>query len=332
MPSSAKPLAALLAKPFPLGYAYDAATLQTLRALLELEDGGSAAATEQTPSEAELILSGWGVPPLDDAFFRKYPRTRAVFHAAGSIRNFMTDLAWERGVRVTTAAQINARPVAEFTFAQILLSLKGAFAQSRACRTQRHFSRQPSPVAGAYGSTVGLISLGEIGRQVAQRLAALDVRVIASDPFVHAERAAALGVQIVTLDDVFSQSDVVSCHAPLLPSTRGMIRGGHFERMKNGATFINTARGAVVAETEMIAVLQRRPAITALLDVTDPEPPPADSPLFTLPNIFLTPHISGSLDAECGRMGRFIADEVRRFLAGEPLQGEVTRAQAALLA
>lgn len=324
--------AALLAKPFPLGYAYDETTLARLRALVEVEDRTGAPATEAAPSEAELLLTGWGVPRLDDAFFRRHPRVRAVFHAAGSVRSLMTDEAWDRGVRITTAAQVNARPVAEFTLAQIILSLKSAFAQSRTCHAQRRFARQVAPIPGAYGTTVGLISLGEIARQVAQRLTALDVKVIAYDPYVSAERAAALGVQIVSLDEIFARADVVSCHAPLLPATRGLIRRRHFELLKDGATFINTSRGPIVAESEMVDVLQRRPSLTALLDVTDPEPPPPDSPLFTLPNVFLTPHISGSVDGECVRMGHFIAEEVRRYLAGEPLLGEVTRAQAELLA
>jgi phosphoglycerate dehydrogenase-like enzyme len=330
--SPPRPCAALLAKPFPLGYAYDESTLELLRALVEVEDRTASPATEAAPSKAELLLSGWGVPRLDAAFFQSYPRVRAVFHAAGSVRSLMTDEAWTRGVRIATAAQVNARPVAEFAFAQIVLSLKSAFRQTRACHAERRFARQGARIPGAYGTTIGLISLGEISRQVAQRLAALEVRVMAYDPYASAERAAALGVQLVSLEEIFARADVVSCHAPLLPATRGMIRGRHFERLKDGATFINTARGAIVAESEMVEVLQRRPDLTALLDVTDPEPPLADSPLFTLPNVFLTPHISGSVDGECVRMGHFIAEEVRRYLAGEPLRGEVTRAQAELLA
>jgi len=326
-----RPRAALLAKPFPLGYAYDDSTLTRLRALVEIEDH-TTPPPAATPSEAELILTGWGVPRLDAAFFQRFPRTRVVFHAAGSVRSLMTEEAWARGVRITTAAQVNARPVAEFTFAQIVLSLKCAFRQSRACHAERRFARQTTPIPGAFGSTVGLISLGEIARQVAQRLKTLDVRVLAYDPYASAERAAACDVELVSLDEIFSRSDVVSCHAPLLPTTRQMIRGRHLELLKDGATFINTARGAIVAENEMIDVLTRRSSLTALLDVTDPEPPPADSPLYTMPNVFLTPHISGSIDGECARMGHFIADEVRRHLAGEALHGEVTRTQAELLA
>ncbi len=111
-----------------------------------------------------------------------------------------------------------------------------------------------------------------------------------------------------------------------------MSRGEHFARMKRDATFINTARGAIVREDEMIAVLQARPDLWAILDITYPEPPAPGSPLYTLPNVVLTPHIAGSLDNECRRMGRLVVDELRRFLHGEPLQWSISREQAAIMA
>jgi phosphoglycerate dehydrogenase-like enzyme len=145
-------------------------------------------------------------------------------------------------------------------------------------------------------------------------------------------RAAELGVELVDLDRLFAEADVVSLHTPWLPETEGLIAGRHFERLRPGATFINTARGAVVREPEMTAVLQRRPEVYAVLDVTWPEPPAAGSPLYTLPNVFLTPHMAGSMGPECRRMGRFMADELGRYLRGDSLLGEVTREAAARLA
>jgi phosphoglycerate dehydrogenase-like enzyme len=137
---------------------------------------------------------------------------------------------------------------------------------------------------------------------------------------------------LVSLERIFAQADVVSLHTPNLPSTRGMITGAHFSAMKSGASFINTARGAVVRETEMLQVLARRPDLTAVLDVTDPEPPVPGSALYSLPNVILTPHIAGSLQGECRRMGRYMLEELQRYLAGEPLRWTITREQAARLA
>jgi phosphoglycerate dehydrogenase-like enzyme len=102
--------------------------------------------------------------------------------------------------------------------------------------------------------------------------------------------------------------------------------------MKPGATFINTARGAVVREQEMIAVLQQRPDLFAVLDVTYPEPPEPDSPLYTLPNVVLTPHIAGAMGVECNRMGRYMVEELKRYLRGDSLEWGITREMARVLA
>jgi phosphoglycerate dehydrogenase-like enzyme len=133
-----------------------------------------------------------------------------------------------------------------------------------------------------------------------------------------------LGVRPVTLEQAFEQAFVVSNHLPNLPATKRMLRGQHFASMRQHATFINTGRGAQVDEDEMIEVLQARPDLTALLDVTHPEPPVPDSPLYTLPNVQLSSHIAGSLGNEVMRMADFMIDECRRYLAGQPLQYQVT--------
>lgn len=275
---------------------------------------------------ADLIFSGWGGPCLDADFLAAAPRLKAVFYGAGSIRGIVTDAFWERGIVITSAAAANAIPVAEFTLSQIIFCLKhGWYHALEMKRNGQKVKRRAVP--GAYGSTVGLISLGLIGRRVAELLKLLDVKVIAYDPFVPAQTAAELGVELVGLDEVFERADVVSLHTPWLKETEGMITGAHFARMKPNAAFINTARGAVVREDEMIAVLSQRPDICAVLDVTYPEPPIPRSPLYTLPNVVLTPHIAGSQGPECWRMGRYMVDELRRYLDGAPLRYAITQTQ-----
>lgn len=282
-------------------------------------------------ANVDVILSGWGMAVLDEALLQAAPNLKAVFYGAGSIRYFVTDALWERGIVVTTAAHANAVPVAEFTVAAIVMSLKQVWRFSRVVRETRQFVARTS-IPGMYGSTVGLIGLGVIGRMVAERLRSYDVHLLAHDPYAAANVGVALGVELCALDDLFVRCDVVSLHAPWLPQTEGMITGAHLAAMKQYATFINTARGALVRETEMIDVLQRRPDLYAVLDVTYPEPPASDSPLYSLPNVVLTPHIAGSVGAECRRMGRAMVDELGRFVRGEPLQWSVTQAQAALMA
>ena len=282
-------------------------------------------------AEVEAIFSGWGGPRIDADFLAAAPKLRIVFYGAGSVRGIVSDPFWERGGRICSAWGANAVAVAEYTLSQLLFCLKLGWRQAREVREQRRFVRL-GPVPGAYGSTVGLVSLGMIGRRVARLLQGFDVKVIAYDPYVAPPVAADLKVELVGLDELFRRADAVSLHTPWLEETVGMITGAHFAAMKENASFINTARGAVVREPEMIDVLRRRPDLQAVLDVTYPEPPTPDSPLYTLPNVVLTPHIAGVMDGECERMGRYMVDELDRYLAGEPLQWELSRAQAAIMA
>jgi phosphoglycerate dehydrogenase-like enzyme len=287
--------------------------------------------TSETWPDVEMIFTGWGMPVMDEAFFRRFPKVKAVFYAAGTVRGFVTDLFWRRKVRLTNAAAANAVSVAEFSHAQILLALKQAWQQSRYIREHGKFPPLRT-LPGTYQTTVGLISLGVIGRLVAERLLQTDLRVVAYDPVISPEEAARLGVKLVSLEEIFALSDVVSCHAPVLKETEKMIQGHHFDSMKPDATFINTARGIVVNEKEMIEALQKRPDIYAMLDVTEPLPPAEGSPLYTLDNVMLTPHIAGSLNLECRRMGRLMVDELDRYLAGKPLRYEIDRQRFQLMA
>lgn len=280
-------------------------------------------------SEADIILSGWGMARMDATFLEAAPNLKAVFYGAGSIRGFATEEAWDRGILITSAYAANAIPTAEFALSQILFSLKRGWYYALAIKRDGKYPLR-EPVPGAYGSTVGLVSLGMIGTHVARLLQAFDVNVIAYTS--SAEKASSLGVEQCSLEEVFRRSDVVSLHTPWLKETEGLITGEHLASMKTGATFINTARGAVVREDEMIEVLRQRSDLFAVLDVTYPEPPKAGSALYTLPNVVLTPHIAGSLSDECRRMGQYAIDELRRYLNGEPLQWSITREQAATLA
>lgn len=282
--------------------------------------------------DVRLIFSGWGTPVMDQAFLAHFPALEMVFHAAGSVKSFVTDAFWDRGVRVTCAAAMNAIPVAEFTLAQILFSLKHGWQRAREVRFERRFRKEDETMPGAFGATVGLVSLSRTGRLVAQHLKSFDLRVIAYDPLVSAADAARLGVTLHPLEDIFRRADVVSCHTPLLPETIHLLDGRLFSQMKPGSTFINTARGQVVNEAELVATLARRPDLFALLDVTHPEPPAPDSPLFHLPNVIVTPHIAGSLGPECRRLGNMMVAETRRYLSGATLAGEVSRAQLSSLA
>lgn len=281
--------------------------------------------------EVEMILSGWGAPLIDEAFLAHAPCLRAIFYGAGSIRGFVTDALWKRGILVTSAQEVNAIPVAEYTLSAILFSLKHGWRLAGQARQQQRFPTRDG-VPGVYGATVGIISLGMVGRQVREFLRPFHLHVLVYDPYVSPAEAAELDVSLCSLEELFREAQVVSLHTPLLPETTGLIRGTHLSSMRKGSTFINTSRGGLVRHEELIAVLEQRSDLHAVLDVTDPEPPQSDSPLYTLPNVTLTPHISGSLGSERRRLGQVMLEELQHFVAGEPLRYAITRERLSLMA
>lgn len=275
--------------------------------------GHSVVREESRLADVEVILSGWGAPVMDEEFCARVPRLRAVLYAAGAVTGFVTPALKHRGVLVTSAAAANAIPVAEYTLAAIHFSLKRGW---QFLRSPRPMTDRLDDVPGGYRSTVGLLSLGMIGRLVSERLKDTDVRVLAYDPYASTQDAEQLGVRLVDLPELFG-ADVVSIHAPLTEQTRHLVNRHLLASMKERATLINTARGAVVDHDALAAVLTARPDLQAVLDVTDPEPLPEESPLLTLPNVVLTPHIAGSLGPECHRMADMMVDELRRYASGE---------------
>lgn len=274
-------------------------------------------------ARVQLLISGWGGPTLDAAWLARTPQLRALFYGAGSVSPVMTVAAWRRGLVVTSASEANARPVAEYTLAMIILCLKHAWRLARDMRAA-HASPGRDEIPGAFERVVGLVSLGAVGRAVAALLTPFDVSILAYDPRGTTSQTEAAGVTLVSLDDLFRTSDVVSVHAPHLPATERMITGAHLSLMKRGASFINTSRGAVICEDDLIAVAARRPDLQIVLDVTEPMPPDPASLLYTLPNVLLTPHLAGSQGHECRRMGRWIVDEIERYVRGAPLRSAVT--------
>ncbi|MFC4025609.1 hydroxyacid dehydrogenase [Oceanobacillus longus] len=276
--------------------------------------------------DADVIFSSWGGPTLDQAFLESAPNLKAMFYGAGTIKKIMTDAAWDRDIVITTANDANAVPVAEYALSQILFLLKDGWKIAREVKQNKAYpNKRLMEITGGFGSTVGIISLSTVGRKVMELLRHFDIQVLLYDPFVSEAEAKKYNAELCSLEEIFSKSDVVSLHSPLLDETTGMINGEHFEKMKTNASFINTARGAIVNEPEMIEVLRRREDITAVLDVTYPEPPAEDSPLYELPNVILTPHIAGSLGKECGRMGAYMLDELKRYVNDEALQWQVTK-------
>ncbi|WP_171015944.1 hydroxyacid dehydrogenase [Devosia sp. FKR38] len=308
-------------------YVFDAAALERLEqscAIVRrepLEEFDSPAARALL-AEIDILVTGWGCPMVTAPVVASAPRLRLIAHAAGTVKYTLDPAVYAAGIAVTHAADANAVPVAEYTLAAILFSNKRMFELRDRYRAdpgrKSSYALTNAPI-GNYQRIVGLVGASRIGRKVARLLRPFDFTVLLSDPYVLPGDPVTEDAELVSLDEVMTRADVVSIHAPSLPSTRGMIGARHFGLMQDGACFINTARGAVVDEAAMIAELQTG-RIHAVIDVTEPEIPAPGSPLYTLPNVFLTPHVAGAVGTERLRLGQLAIAEIERFVAGRPLE------------
>ena len=271
----------------------------------------------------ELLLTGWGCPHIDAETLLAAPLLRTVVHAAGSVKQFIHPVVFDRGVVVSSAAAANAVPVAEYTMAALVLAGKQAFTRAR-----WYAGAEPSgdwrsgAGTGLYGRTVGVVGASRIGRLVLERLRDFDLRVLLNDPYVDRAEAARLGTELVELDEMFRRADVVSLHAPALAATRHIVDDRRLAMLRDGATVINTARGSLV-ETDALTRHCATGRIFAVLDVTEPEPLPAGHPLLHLPNVLVTPHLAGAQGRDLRLLGQYAVDEVERLVTGRPLCGVV---------
>jgi phosphoglycerate dehydrogenase-like enzyme len=281
-------------------------------------------------ASADVLVTGTGTPKLPHALLSSATGLRAIVHTAGTLRPLVDIDAYDLGLQISSQAPTNALPVAEYALAMILLELKGVHGIERIYRATRGEIDVDGILAGSgnFGRRVGIVSASSIGRRVIELLRPFDLEVVVYDPFLSRADASALGAAKVGLNDLLSTCDLVSLHAPLLPETVGLIGDGELALLRDGAVLVNTARGALIDQPALERQLSTG-RFRAVIDVTDPEVPEPDSPLWDLPNIVLTPHVAGSRGLELLRIGDEAVAEVERLERGEPLRFGVPRARYA---
>jgi phosphoglycerate dehydrogenase-like enzyme len=269
-------------------------------------------------ADVEFLITGWGCPPITPGALARLPRLRAVLHTGGTVKGLLPEEGWQRGIVVSSAAAANALPVSEYTLAMILLTGKDVLAARDRYRAAEAFPRGwARPGIGNAARRVGIIGASRIGRRVIELLRPFDFEVWLHDPYVDEAGAAALGVRLSGLEELLAGCDIVSVHAPATPETRHLIDAARLALLPDGAVLINTARGSLV-DTDALTRELVAGRISAVLDVTEPEPLPPGSPLYRLPNVFLTPHVAGSLGNELRRLGLLVVEELRRLRDGVP--------------
>jgi len=337
MPSTSLPTAVFAMDPVHLPLLFPQPVLERLRRAADLDPAlvvrdFTDPVAARALAGAEILVTGWGCPRIDAEALAAVPKLRAVLHAAGSVRPLVGDALWERGVRVSSAVTANAVPVAEYTLATILLAGKNFFSLRESYR-RTHMQPTPAETApiGNLGRRVGVIGASRVGRRLLELLRPFDFEVLLYDPYVDSGEAARLGARLLSLEELLTRSHIVSLHAPDIPETHHMLDRARLALIPDGGVLINTSRGALVDHAALTdEVVSGR--LSAVLDVTDPEPLPAGSPLYTLPNVILTPHIAGSLGNELRRLGETVASEAERLAEGLPLAHEVRHADLARVA
>ncbi|MEM8663520.1 MAG: 2-hydroxyacid dehydrogenase, partial [Pseudomonadota bacterium] len=260
--------------------------------------------------------------PLSASMFDRLPGLKLVAVARGGPVNIDMDAARARNVRVVNAPGRNASAVAEFTIGAILAETRNITRGHDALRRGEYRGDlYRADITGDELSemTIGIIGYGAIGARVVRLLRAFGSKILVTDPYVHlSPEDAAAGVERVSLERLLAEADVVSLHARVTEETRGMIGADALAAMKPGAVLVNTARGPLVDYEALTEALQVGHLRGAMLETFSVEPVPPDWPLLKLPNVTLTPHIAGASLQTVRIAAAKAAEEVRRFLAGEP--------------
>jgi phosphoglycerate dehydrogenase-like enzyme len=264
---------------------------------------GKSYTTEQVAAEItryDGLVTAWGSPVLTAEVFERADRLKVIAHAAGSVKFMLSQEVVERcivprGIVVISANRGIAENVAEATIGMMIMAGRRWVDHALAFRERGVWRDRLIPANGRYlrGSVVGIVGASKVGREVIALLRPFHVKILLYDPYLPAWEAGRLDVEITSLDDLFSQADYITIHAPMIPETERMIGERHLRLMRNGAVLINTSRGRVIDHDALLREL-RTGRILAALDVTDPEPLPPDSPFRFLPNVIILPHISGA--------------------------------------
>lgn len=282
----------------------------------------------------DAVVTSWSTVPFRPRELRG-GRLALAAHSAGSVRRLYPRELLDHGPRLTQGGAAAMAPaVAELALTLTLALLRNLHHHDRALWTGRSWADARRPELGQALSErrVGLVGLSRTGRWYARMVKALGTSVVrAYDPYADPEAAAALGVEMTGLDELFADCDVIAVHAPATPETHHLVGGRQLGTLPDGAVLVNTARSWVVDQEALLSeVVSGR--LRAGLDVFDGEPLPSSSPFLGLPNVIVTPHVAGGTLEARRAQGRTVVEELRRFFAGEPLAHEVLPATYDLLA
>ena len=259
---------------------------------------------------------------VDDALMDAAgPSLKVISQMAVGYDNIDISAAKERGIVVGNTPGVLTETTADLTFALLLAAARRLYEGTQYILEGKWQTWHPTTLLGhdVTGATLGIVGLGRIGSAVAKRAAGFDMRILVYGPRISDAEAAQIGAERVTLDDLLQRSDFVSLHCPLRPETRHLINRETLARMKPSAILINTTRGGVVDQAALYWALVNGVIAGAALDVTDPEPLPADDPLLKLANVIIVPHVGSATVGTRGKMAQIAIDNLIAGLSGKLL-------------
>ncbi|MCY3912102.1 MAG: hydroxyacid dehydrogenase [Chloroflexi bacterium] len=272
---------------------------------------------------ATTVLASWGSCAYDERLLDAAPELEIICYAAGTIRGVAPPAVFRRGVRVTHAADFIAMGVAEHTLTVVLALLRRTGQFDAAMRAGRWRDIGPPADRELYGKRYGIVGASKVGRRLIPLLRPFDVEIVVADPYLTETDAQRLGVRKLELPDLMRTSDVISIHAPVLPSTHHMIDARMLALIKDDAVLVNNARSALIDTDALLAELAKE-RLDCALDVFDQEPLPTDHPLLGMRRVLLSPHVAGLTPERRSRLTDEMLNEMERHANGLPLRHEVT--------
>lgn len=268
-----------------------------------------------------IIITSWGSPKLTQPYLDACPDLKAIIHGAGTIKPILSDEAIALKPRCTSSACAIGEGVAESALAFAISACKKFYWLNEDTHNKL-WAENKNSVVDFYDIKVGVISGGFVGRHMVKLLKNFHVDVLMYDPILSKEQIAEIGAEKVELNELLSQCDVISIHAPSIPATDNMINKDNLPLIKDGAVLINTSRGSVIEEPALIEELKTG-RFYACIDVTNPEPPLPENELRELRNVILTPHLAGTATNGKRRIALHVCEEIERFLRGEKMKTEI---------
>lgn len=255
-----------------------------------------------------------GVDTWDEEVFKRAPRLKAIARFGVGVDNIDLERAQAHGIQVTNVPAGNANAVAELAIG-LILSLTRSIPALRDSARRAYWDRRVG--VELEGRTVGLLGFGNIAQMTATKLQGFGVNLLAYDKYPNEARAQALGVRLVSAEEVLTHSDIVSMHLPSLKETHHMMSDAQFNMMKPTAYFVNTARGALVDEAALGRALESRRIAGAAIDVFEQEPVTADNPLLQMDNLLPTPHTAAETEETYRRVSLVTAQALLDVFAGK---------------